>query len=97
MALAHLSDEQGKTKVVVFNERGKTEKSFEYTERVLDVALCDGYLFVQRLSAFERINISLNASKRIDMIATGFKMIPSDKNTLIICNDSYAKFLNFGR
>ena len=97
VTLVHMSNEQGKTSVTVFNNRGKIEKNYEYTERVIDVALCDGYLFIQRLGGFERINISVNASKRIDMIATGFKIIASDKNTLIICNDSYAKFLNFGR
>ena len=97
IAISHLSNSQGITKVVVFNNRGKIEKTYEYSERVIDVVLCDDYLFIQRLSGFERINTSVNASKRIDMMETGFKMIPSDKDTLIICNDSYAKFLNFGR
>lgn len=95
IAVAHISDVEGKTDVAILNKRGRVEKALDYDERVIDVALYKGYLFTQKLGGFERTNISLNITERIDMIATGFKMIPSDKNTLIVCNDSYAKFLNF--
>ena len=40
-------------------------------------------------------NMTLNTSKKIDVVATDFKMMVSDKNTLIVCDDSYAKYLNF--
>jgi hypothetical protein len=97
VAVAHLSDEAGKTNVAILNKRGKAEKTFEYSERIIDVAMYNGYLFTQKIGGFERTNISLGVTERVDMLATGFEMIASDKNVLIVCNDSYAKFLNFGR
>ena len=97
VAIAHLSKEAGKTNVVILNKRGKVEKTFEYSERIIDVALFKGYLFTQEIGGFERTNISLGVTERIDISAMGFKMIASDKDILIVCNDSYAKFLNFGR
>jgi hypothetical protein len=97
VAVAHLSDEAGKTNVAILNKRGKAEKTFEYSERIIDVAMYNGYLFAQKIGGFERTNISLGVTERVDMLATGFEMIASDKNVLIVCNDSYAKFLNFGR
>ena len=97
IALSHLSKESGKTEVVILNKRGKVDKKYLFDDRILDIAICDGYLFVQTLGGFERMNITLNTSKKIDIVATDYKMIVNDKNTLIICDDSYAKYLNFGK
>ncbi|MBO5714818.1 MAG: hypothetical protein J6S23_00300 [Clostridia bacterium] len=96
IAISHLSKESGKTEVVILNKRGKIDKKYLFDDRILDVALCDGYLFVQTLGGFERRNMTLNTSEKIDIVATDYKMIVSDKNTLIICDDSYAKYLNIG-
>lgn len=95
IALSHFSKDSGKTEVVVLNKRGKIDKSYLFDDRILDVALCDNYLFVQTLGGFEQKNMTLNTSKKIDVVATDFKMMVSDKNTLIVCDDSYAKYLNF--
>lgn len=97
IAVSHLSEKGSKTKVVLLNKRGRTEKEFTFNERLLDIALCDDYLFVQKLGCFERINTVLNTSSKMDVVATDFKMIVSDKNTLIICNYSYARFINFDK
>lgn len=97
IAVSHLSDNGSVTKAAILNGRGKAEKVLTFNERLLDIALCDGYLFTQKLGSFERINITSGATKRIDMVATEFSMMVGDKNTLIVCNDSYARFLNFGR
>ena len=95
IALSHLSRESGKTEVVILNKRGKIDKSYLFDDRILDIALCENYLFVQTLGGFEQKNMTLNTSKKIDVVATNYKMIVSDKNTLIVCDDSYAKYLNF--
>ncbi len=97
IALCHLTDENSKTKIVVLNRRGKTERTIEQRERVLGVALYGDYLFTQQLGGFERTNLSLNITDRVDLVATDFKIISYDKDTLIVCNDSYARFLTFGK
>ncbi len=97
IAISHVSDNEGKTDVVILNQRGKIEKRFLHSDRVIDVAVYKDYLFVQKISGFERTNIALGTTEKIELIGTDFKMIASDKDTLIICNDSYANFLNFGR
>lgn len=97
IAISYLSQMSGKTEVVILNKRAKSEKEYLMEDRVLDVALCDGYLFVQTLGGFERIGTALNNSKKIEIVATDYKLIVSDKNTLIVCNESYAKYLNFGK
>lgn len=97
VAIAHLSDKVGKTNVVILNKRGKIEKTFEYSDRIIDVALYNGYLFTQKIGGFERTNISLGVSEQVEILANEFEMIPTDKNVLIVCNDSYAKFIYFGR
>ena len=95
IALSHLSRESGKTEVVILNKRGKIDKTYLFDDRILDIALCKNHLFVQTLGGFEQKNMTLNTSKKIDVVATDYKMIVSDKNTLIVCDDSYAKYLNF--
>lgn len=97
VVIAHASEDGSETEVVLLNKRCKVEKRIELEERILDVVLYKGYLFTQSIGGFERTNTVINQTKRIDIVATDFKMISVDKNTLIICNDSYAKFLEFGQ
>lgn len=97
IAISHVSSNSGKTKVLVLDARANISKRYEFDDRVIDVALYRGYLFLQKMSGFERINMSVNKIDRIDMVATDFKMLVSDKNTLIVCKDSYAKFLFFNK
>ena len=85
-----------KTTVLLLNKRGKVEKTHTIDQRALDIALADGYIFVQHLGGFERISTALGTSEKHDIVANEFKMLVYDKNTLIVCGDSYAKFLNFG-
>lgn len=97
IALCHLTEQNSKARIVLLNKRGKTEKTIEREERVLGLALYGDYLFTQRIGGFDRTNLSLNLTDRIELVATDFTIIPYDKDTLIICNDSYARFLTFGR
>ena len=97
IAVSHLSKASGKTEVLILNKRGKIDKQYLLDDRILDISVCDGYLFLQTLGGFERRNIILNSYEKIDIVATDYKMIVSDKNTLIICDDSFAKYLNFGK
>ena len=97
IAISYFSSESGKTDVLVLNKRGKLENEIEFNERIIDIALCDGYIFVQKIGGFERINLSNEKSVQIDYIALGYKMIVGDKKTLIICADSHAKYLDFGK
>jgi hypothetical protein len=97
IAISHLSEEKGKTEVVILNRRANVDKSYFFNDRILDVAIYDSSLFVQTLSGFEKIEVSSGESSKINIIATDFTMLVSDKRTLIICNDSYAKYLNFSK
>jgi hypothetical protein len=73
------------------------DKKFLFNDRILDVAICDDSLFVQTLGGFEKIDVPTSDTFRIDIVATDYKMLVSDKKTLIICNDSYAKYLDFSK
>ena len=92
---SHLSDDKSKTEVLIFNNWGRVERSIEFNDRVLDVATEGGYLFTQAVSGFTRTNLTLGTRENISLVATDFKMIASDRDTLIVCNNSYAKFLYF--
>lgn len=95
IVISHSNTDNAKTEVVVLNKRGKIEKKLDFEDRVMDIAVHKNHLFVQKINGFERINISVGLSTKFDMIGTDFKMIIGDKNTLIICNSTYAKFLIF--
>lgn len=97
IAVSHLTDDGAKTDVVCLNKRGRIEKEYVFDERILDVALSDGCVFVHKLGGFERINIALGTRTEISMVATDFEILSCDKNTLVICNSSYARFLSFER
>ena len=95
IAVAHSSLDGRRSEAIIFNKRGRAEKTITFDERIIDLTLYRGYLFTQVMGGFVRTNISLNISQKIEMAANTFKIIPSDKNTLIICDSSYAKYLNF--
>lgn len=95
IAICHPVEKSGKTKIVLLDKRGKIDKNIESADRIIDIAVYEGYLFAQKIDGFERINIALNVGSEIKLVATDFKIIPYDKDTLIVCNDSYARFINF--
>lgn len=97
LAIARLNSETKKSEVIVLNKRGKVDKKLNFNDKVIDVALHNDHVFVQEINGFERVNITLGISEKIEMMGTGYTMIISDKNTLIVCDTSLAKFLNFGR
>lgn len=97
IAISHFSKESGKTEVAVLDRRSSLDKKFLFNDRILDVAICDDSLFVQTLGGFEKIDVPTSDTFRIDIVATDYKMLVSDKKTLIICNDSYAKYLDFSK
>ena len=77
----------------MLNKRGKSEKEFNVNQRLIDICLCEKSLYLQSLSGFERINLKNGKSYFAEHIASGYKMIPIDKDTLVICNEYYAKFI----
>lgn len=95
IAASHLSDDQNKTEVLIFNKWGRVDKTVEFDDRVLGVAIEGGYLFTQSIGGFTRTHLALGTRENISLVATDFKMIASDRDTLIVCNNSYAKFLYF--
>ena len=95
IAIVHATENAAQTQAVILNKRGRAEKKITFEERVMDVLLYRGYLYTQTLGGFVRTNISLNKSTKIGIVANDFKMISADRDTLIVCNSSYAKFLYF--
>lgn len=93
IAIADVSGIGGKTRVILLNKRGKSEKEFNVNQRLIDICLCEKSLYLQSLSGFERINLKNGKSYFAEHIASGYKMIPIDKDTLVICNEYYAKFI----
>lgn len=97
IVVAHLSDNSSHTQVVLINKYGKIEKKISSPERVLDMQVSYGYIFLQKLGLFERVNIAFGTSDKIELVATDFKILACDSDTLLACNSSYAKFLTFGK
>lgn len=97
LAVATLNPKTQKSEIIVLNKRGRVDKKLEFDERIIDVAIHNDHLFLQKISGFERVNIQLGLSEDIEMMGTGYTMIISDKDTLIVCEKSLAKFLNFDR
>ncbi len=93
IAVADVSGVGGKTRVILLNKRGKFEKEYNLDERLIDICLYEKSLYLQSLSGFERINIRNGKSYFAEHIASGYDMIPIDKDTLVICNEYYAKFI----
>ena len=88
--------EKGNADILLLNKRAKVEKTIALEKSALDIAVADGYVFVQHLGGFERINISLGTSEEQEAVSGGFKMLVYDRDALVVCGNSYAKFLNFG-
>ena len=95
IAIVHSNDNGSRSEVVLLNKRARVEREYDLESRIINVAYSDGSIFLQKIDGFEKINVSLNSRSKIDMIATDFSMISCDKDTLIVCNDSYARFLYF--
>lgn len=95
IALAHLSDNHAKTDVLLLDKRGKISYRDEFSNGVTGVATCDGYVYLQTLSGFERVNTFFHLSEKIELSASNFKMLCVDSKTIVACADAYARFLNF--
>lgn len=85
--------DSGTTEIRLLNKRCKVENEYQLKKGLIDICLYEKSLFLQVLGGFERIDIKSGKSYTIDMIADDFKMIAIDKNTIIICNEYYAKFI----
>ena len=97
IALSHSTANGSKTKLVLINKRGGVEREKELSESVINIAVYGDVLFVQKLNSFDRINLSLNITESAEFSSVDAKLIALDKNTIVVCNNSYAKFINFGR
>ena len=97
IAIADVSGNGGKTRVVLLNRRGKAEKEYQLEARLIDISLYENSLFMQKLNGFERIDVVTGKSYVESFVATEFKMIPIDRDTLVVCNESYAKFLELNK
>ncbi len=95
IAIADVSGEAGRTRVLLLNKRAKIDKEYQMDEPLINLSLLENDLFLQKLGGFEKIDTALGKSYNISMVASDFKMIPIDKDTVVVCNDSYAKFIEF--
>ncbi len=93
IAIADLSGAGGKTRVLLLNKRCNAEKEYQLEERLIDINIYGNSLFLQELAGFDRIDLRSGKTYSMDIIANEFKMIPIDKDTLVICNESFAKFI----
>ena len=93
IAVAYVSDKGGKTEVLLLNRKCKSENKYQLEEGLIDVCLYKDSLFLQELSGFRRVDTKNGKSYSVEMIASGFEMIAIDKDTLVICNEYYAKFI----
>lgn len=95
LAVISSQKEGSKNEVLLINKRGRVEKSYTLDVRALDVAVADDYIFVQHLGGFERISLGLGTIFEHNFVASELKMLVYDGDTIVVCGDSYAKFLNF--
>ena len=93
IAVAYVSGKGGKTEVLLLNRKCKSENKYQLEEGLIDVCLYKDSLFLQELSGFRRVDTKNGKSYSVEMIASGFEMIAIDKDTLVICNEYYAKFI----
>ena len=77
----------------MLNRKCKSENKYQLEEGLIDVCLYKDSLFLQELSGFRRVDTKNGKSYAVEMIASGFEMIAIDKDTLVICNEYYAKFI----
>lgn len=93
IAIADVSSTDGKTRVVLLNKRGRVDKEYLFDERLIDISMLENSLYYQDISGFARLNLRNGKSYKINHSASGYKMIPIDKDTIVICNEYYAKFI----
>jgi hypothetical protein len=64
---------------------------------VLDISTEQEYLFIQIPDGFIRIDTYGKDcdQQRIKTVSSGFRMLVFDKDRLLICNGSYARFIDF--
>ncbi len=85
-----------RTKVVAIDNGGDIRYNGIVNEEILSVEVFDKYLFVQSPNGFERINLdSPKNSLKISYPATDIKMLILDKDTLLACSTSHARYINF--
>ena len=94
IAIAHVLND-GKNEVIVFNQFGKVEKKLCFENKIIEVAMCNKYLILQKINGFEKIDTTLGIKKEIKMNASNMEMLVMDKNTIVVCEGAYARFLNF--
>ena len=82
IAISCFSSESGKTDVLVLSKRGKVENEIEFNERIIDISLCNDYIFVQKMGGFERINLSNGKSVQIDIVANYHFIVQSNNINL---------------
>ncbi len=95
IAVAEASSEGEKTEVLLLNKRCKIEKSYQLEEGLIDICLYENSLFLQELSGFRRVDLKSAKIYSTEFVASEFKMIPIDEDTLVVCNEYYAKFIEF--
>ena len=93
IAVAYVSGKGGKTEVLLLNRKCKVENKYQLEEGLIDICLYKDSLFMQEQSGFRRVDTKNGKSYSMEMIAGDFKMIAIDKDTLVICNEYYAKFI----
>ena len=93
IAVAYVSGKGGKTEVLLLNRKCKVENKYQLEEGLIDICLYKDSLFMQEQSGFRRVDTKNGKSYSMEMIAGDFEMIAIDKDTLVICNEYYAKFI----
>lgn len=94
IAITDLSGVGGKTRVLLLSKKCKIEKKYQLDERLIDIALLEDSLFLQELIGFSRVDLKSGKTYSTELIAGGFKMIPIDKDTIVACNEYYARFID---
>lgn len=92
-----LYDGELKTKIIIIDKNGDISYNNIISERVLDISTEQEYLFIQIPDGFIRIDTYGKDcdQQRIKTVSSGFRMLVFDKDRLLICNGSYARFIDF--
>ena len=95
IAVSHLAPDGALTQTVCLDIWANPTRGLTSAEATLDLELCGGYMFVQRLSGFERVSVLTGRSVAVSMPANEFKMACDGTDGLVVFAPSYAKFLSF--
>lgn len=93
IAVSCVPENGGKTRVLLIDKKGKIDEEYQFEEGLIDLVLYENSLYIQEISGFERIDTKTGKSYRTELIASDFKMIAIDEDSLVICNEYYAKFI----